>query len=385
MKKSLTIFCLLLGAILSSAAAVQAEETVDGQEGPPASAWADRISVSGAVTAEYRWISRRDVSTRGSDSTSDLYLRAVELSLGADIADWMTSAVTVNSEWIGDDLNSGDERLTVDEAVIELQKRNSPLYLVAGKRTQPFGLFENPLVTDPMTQDAYETKKAGLTIGYRRPTMDLDASLTLYKGEEMMAHLFESGLFDSGSISRVSDTAGDDVSSYILSISLAPAAGRLSLGAAYLSEPGNGGGNSSLSLSAGYDGLFIEGLSVDTEYITALEREKYQDASSAPLAGSYKESVLSLCAAYRPSPPLEVALRYEHFDDDGLADATGTFSTEDRYSIGGTYTFYEDDASGVASRVSVEYRGTGYRLSAPLKGSMDDGNSELYLRLGVEF
>jgi len=358
-------------------------EKVTG-EGSSATKWSERVSIEGTVAGEYRWMKHRDVTAKDSDSTSDLYLRTVELSLEAELAGWITAAITVNYEWIGDNVNRGDEKLTVDEAAITLRKEGVPLYLIAGKRTQPFGVFESHLVTDPVTQDAYETKRTGVTLGYQRPFMDLDASVTVYKGEEMMTHLFESGLFDADNISRVSDPAGDDVGSYILNISITPIAEHLSLSAAYLSEIGTGKRNNSLSLSATYNCLFIEGLSIDAEYITALQREKYRDAATV-LTDNYKESVLSLGAAYRVTEPVEVALRYEHFDDDGLAKETGTWSVEDRYSIGGTYTFYEKEDLCVSSYLALEYRKTDYRLSEAVKASMDDNNSELYMRLGMEF
>ncbi len=353
-------------------------------EGSSATKWPDRVSIKGAVAGEYRWVKHSNMTTKDSDSTSDLYLRTVELSLEAELADWITAAITVNSEWIGDDVKPGNEKLTVDEAVITLRKEGVPLYLIAGKRTQSFGVFESHLVTDPMTQDAYETKRAGVTLGYQRTFMDLDASVTVYKGEEIMTHLFESGLFDSDSISRVSDPPGGDVGSYILNISITPIAEHLRLSAAYLSEPGNGKRNNTLSLSATYNCLFIDGLSIDAEYITALQREEYRDASTV-LADKYKERILSLGAAYRVAEPVEVALRYEHFDDDGLVKETGTWSVANRYSIGGTYTFYENEDLCVSSYLALEYRKTDYRLSETVKASMDDNNSELYMRLGMEF
>ncbi len=347
--------------------------------------WTGSLSAGGAVAGEYRWMRHRDVAAGESDSTSDLYVRSVEFSLEAAVAEWIRAGVTVNSEWIGDDLNEGDEKLAVDEAVVRLGKEEGPLYLAAGKRTLPFGVFENRLVTDPMTQDAYETKRVGVTLGYVRPLEGLDASVTVYKGEEMMAHLFESGLFDADNVARASAPAGDDVGSFILNISTSSLAERLHLSAAYLSEPGNGKRNNSLALSAAYDGLFGSGMVLDAEYITALQREHYVDGTSSVLAGVYKESVLSLAAAYRPGGPLEGVVRYERFDDDGLAAETGTWSVEDQYSVGGSYTFYEDEALGLSSLVAVEYRVRNYRLPEARKASMDDDNSEFHVKVAVEF
>jgi hypothetical protein len=52
-------------------------------------------------------------------------------------------------------------------ATITLQSETGfPLYLVVGQRTQPFGAFFAHFVTDPMSQDAYEVKQVGATVGY---------------------------------------------------------------------------------------------------------------------------------------------------------------------------------------------------------------------------
>ena len=265
-----------------------------------------------------------------------------------------------------------------------MRKEGVPLYLIAGKRTQHFGVFENHLVTDPMHQDAYETKSVGMSLGYNGP-MGLDASISIYNGEEMMDHLFESGVFDSDSISRVSDPAGDDVSSYIINLAITPIAEHLSLSASYLSEPGNGKRNASISLAANYDCLFINGLNFNAEYITALEREKYQNVSSTVLKEGFKERIFSFSAAYRVVDPFEVALRYEHFDDDGLAVQTDTWSVKDRYSMGSTYTFYENWKTGESYNFSLEYHKIDYRLSNPVKAFMDYSNTELYMKLGLDF
>ncbi len=56
-------------------------------------------------------------------------------------------------------------------------------------------------------------------------------SLTVYKGEEQMNHLFESGLFDTETVSRTS--AG----SFIISVSAEPVEEALILFAGYLSKP----------------------------------------------------------------------------------------------------------------------------------------------------
>ena len=125
------------------------------------------------------------------------------------------------------------------------------MYGVLGFRTQPFGAFFPRLVTDPVTQDAYEVKKVGATLGWKPGPWDLDLSATAYRGEEQMAHLFVSGLFDSASVVRSTDAGlraeADDVGSWILAATLSPLKD-LVAGAAFVSEPGDGRRNQTLAL-----------------------------------------------------------------------------------------------------------------------------------------
>lgn len=359
--------------------------------------WTKRIKLSGLLEGEYRWKKYRDISNKNSDSTSDLYLRKLQLGLEAELTDWIKANTALNSEWIGDSVNNGDQKITVDEATITLQKEKFPLYLVMGKRPQPFGVFENHLITDPMTQDAYETKKVGLTAGYTGP-LGLDVSATVYKGEEQMDHLVASGLFE---VTRNSAT-GDDVGSYILSASISPVEDHLKFFVSYLSEPGRGSRNdtASLGISAGIPGL--KNLRLDSEYMKALKRERYSGFNEA-----FKEGVFSITGSYVFSTrerhekiggaelkeqkahvteePIELALRFEHFDDDKLAEKTSSWSAKNRYSLGARYSFYRDEKKDVTAYVGTEFRYTDYRLHSSLTNIRADNNKEMFLKLGLSF
>jgi len=377
-------------------AEVAGKETDKEPDRDETTRWYERISVSGGASVETRWMKHSDVTQRGSDSTSDLYVRAVELSLDADVAEWITASLTVNSEWIGDDVNQGDEKIAVDEAFVSIGKEELPFYLIAGKRTLPFGLFENHLITDPMTQDAYEVKKTGVTAGYSG-SFGIDLSITGYKGEEQMSHLFDSGLF-SDSVSREGDES-DDFGSFILSASAVPVEGVLTVFGAYASEPGRDSRNDSVDIGVNLVPPFFQDVRVDAEYMKAVKREKY-----AGMGDEFKEGVFTLTAAYElvlrkreviggrlfgerkahiVSEPLELAVRYEHFDDDSLAEASGTWSVKDRYSAGARYSFYNDETSGLNAFIAAEYRKTELRVDSA--SVMDDSNDELYARLGVNF
>ncbi len=354
---------------------------------------ADRVNLSGSIYGEYRWMNHRDTTDPDTGSTSDLYLRKIELGVEARLVDWITASAVFNSEWIGDDVSQGDEKVTVDEATVTLQDEDFPVYLVIGKRTQPFGIFENHMITDPMTQDAYETKRVGITAGYTG-LKGLDLSLTVYKGEEQMDHLFESGLFED-TLRRAGEDS-DYAGSYIVSVSVEPIDSLTVLGA-YLSEPGRETRNQSMNAGVSYVPSFLDGFRLDAEYMKALNREKYDGINR-----EYKEGVFSATLAYEfvvrerksiggglfaarkahlISEPLELALRYEYFDDDGMSNDLGIWTVKNRYSAGVRYSFFNDTETGFNAFIAGEYRHTELRIHEDMK----DSNDEVYLRLGVDF
>jgi hypothetical protein len=350
--------------------------------------WGERIHLNGTLEVDYGWTEHEDVGDDSSDNASQFSVSAVEFGVGVEF----TNSISGDILFLKEDIGTDDETdLEVDEATITFEGE-LPLHLVVGKRPQPFGVFEGHLLTDPMTQDAYETNVVGITAGYEGP-MELGLTATLYKGDEMMEHLFESGLFDSGTIVRQGD-GGNDVSSYIVSASVVPVPEALTLFGGYLSERGRGERNSTVNVGAN---LVLNGIEADAEYMLALSREHYQGS-----AEEFKESVLSLGLAYEivlrerevlggalfakrkahiVSEPLEIGVRYEYFDDDGLGDAFGTWSVEYRVSAGGRYSFYYDVASGLAAYVGVEYRYTDFDDTAASAGE----NSEFIARLCVTF
>ncbi len=331
------------------------------------------FQVSGALHGEFRWQKHRDIAESDPDSTSDLYLRRIEIGIEATLTDWAGASAVFTSEWIGDEVNQSDEKIEVDEAVLVLKKDDLPLYLVIGKRAQPFGMFENPLITDPMTQDAYETKAVGLTVGYEGPA-GLDLSLTVYKGEAQMNHLFESGLFEE-TLQRVATDVSDDIGSFILSGSISPLKDRFILSASYISEPGWSRRNETVSIGLSSEAL-LDRFRLYAEYMKALHREKY-----AAVDEEYKEGVISLAASYGVSESLDIALRYEHFDDDGISERLGIWTVKDRYSVGTKYSLYRNETVGLEVFVAGEYRRTGFRVH----GEMPDSNDEIYIRLGADF
>jgi hypothetical protein len=252
-----------------------------------------------------------------------------------------------------------------------------------------------------MTQDAYETNRVGITVAYSGP-MGIELSATAYKGEEMMTHFFESGLFDAGTVARQAEEKSDDLSSFILAGSITPLDGPLTVSASYLSEPGFGDRNATASVAAHLETEALKGvLRADGEYMKAVSREKYIGFDR-----EFKESVVSVTLAYEfllsrrkvsgwtlfsgektrvVEQPLVIAARYEHFDDDGLSGASQTSTVKDRYGAGANYAFFRDAESGLTAYVAGEYRHTEYRVPGSQENVAADSNEEAFGRIGVSF
>jgi hypothetical protein len=387
------LISVLVFLVFLSITAIASEKESKEGEYP---GWMERVSLSGMIEGDYSWAEHNDVTDKASDSTSDLFISTVELGAEVNFVDWVKLSLTVLAE----DLDTNVETdVTVDEVFMTLQSEDFPVYLIFGRRGQPSGVFENHLVSDPMTQDAYETNNVGITIGLSGPVA-FDLSATVYKGEEMMNHLFESELFnvdpDTGGISRAGEES-DDPGSYIISLSLSPIENYFTLFGTYISEPGYKNRNETVNAGFNFILPVLENLRIDTEYMKALNREKYNGVSK-----EYKEGVISVTAAYElilrkreiiggalfaerkahvVSEPLEIAVRYEHFDDDGITNELGIWTVDNRYSTGARYAFYYDEESELTAYIAAEYRLTKYRQTI----NSIDKNNEVFVRLGLSF
>jgi hypothetical protein len=379
---------------------IQQDSTHSSQENFWASQfsiWFSKIKLSGTLNGDFRWMNYSNINKMNSNSTTDLYIRMFELGIEASLLDWATATAVLNSEWIGDYLNQGDEQITADEVHFDLQDSDFPVYLVLGKRTQPFGLFDTYLITDPLTQDAYETQKVGLTLGVTGP-LDLDCSINAYKGDEQMSHLFQSGLMDTNLVHRDYIQA-NAVNSFILSGIFSPFKNYLTLFGAYLNEPGFRQRNTTLNTGLTLHFPFHRNILIDGEYMKALNREDYLNTNK-----KFKEGALSVTASYQfilrhrkvrgggnyagrkshiRAHPIEAALRYEYFDDDAMTKYLQLWSVKNRYSLGGRYTFFDDGK--IFAYGELEMKQTRFRLPQSAAANLHKGINELYLRLGIDF
>jgi len=335
-------------------------------------AWTDKITLNGAVEFDYAYQDDSDLADNSvNDSTSDLYIDTVELGLGIAFHEAVTGSLVLKAENVGDSDSTTSDDIFVDEAIITIQQEGFPLYFVGGKRTQPFGFFNNHLINDPITQDCYEVVKAGATVGYTPGILNMDISLTAYRGETLADKVEEAG-FGFTRDKDAAYTEDNDVSSFIANVT-AYCLNQCMVFAAYFdSEPGDGGNNETAGGTFSY-AIEDIGLTLDAEYMAALERENASNDAEA------KESAWFVGAAYKVIDPVEVAIRYESFDDD--QDGDQDEHLENRYSLGATYTLFEKDP--FVCNLMGEYRKSNYEAAAG--GSADDDLDEFFARVAIYF
>ena len=325
----------------------------------------ENLTFSGAIELDYSYTDPRLVTDKNSDSTSNLDIGTVQIGVEAKFHEYVTGNFVLN----GENLDNDSSNVVWDEAIITIQKEGFPLYFVGGERGQPFGVFNSHLISDPVTKDCYEVARTGATLGFTPDLLGLDISATVYKGEVLVDKLVATEYGWARNPATGLDQT-DDVDSYIFNVSLAPIEG-LNLSAYYDSEPGQGSRNETGGGMFEYQiGMFT----FDAEYIAALNREKHVADNK-----EYKESAWFGAVACQVIDPLEIALRYEAFDDDKSGDQDGHL--ENRYSIGANYKLFEKDS--FATTLMFEYRRNNYENQAGT--TVEDSVNEVFARLAIEF
>jgi opacity protein-like surface antigen len=310
------------------------------------------------LVCAYTDVERTDDKDSGRDV--DIYLDSAEFDLHVKPHDAIEARVVAGVESIH---KNGDAAAGfLDEATLRLQYPGTPFYFVGGKRTQPFGVFENRLISSTVTEDVYEIVKVGATAGYAPDWRGLDLSLTAYRGQEIIQNLqsFESHAFAKGRQSRNENGA------YIASLRLEPLAERLVLNTYYDNEPGDGRRNQSLG---GALTLSVRDFNLDCEYITALTRERGDNGDEN------LENAWFVGLSWEPWEVFEIATRYEHFDADNPADQEEV--VDYRWLAGFNYALTD------YTILSVEYRYTNFEQASDGKAAASQ--NELILQIALEF
>jgi len=296
---------------------------------------------------------------KNTDSTSDLKLDLIQLSLNSKINEHVSADAVVKYEKGYEE----DYIMSVDEAYLTLTGLTDlALSIKAGRLYPPFGVFANHLVYYPLTQDKYQINPLAVSFIYTPEEAEgLDLSATAYSNKD--------SLFTD-------PNSEDDLGNYILSASFAPMK-PFKLDIYFDSEKGAGGSRDDTwgsSLSAAY-----QDLSFDAEYIGALHRD---DEHS-------KESAYTISGAYKVKPDLELAGRFEGYNDgvpgnqkfndpNTIKDHNDDWvGLEYRVSAGVNYELYEHTNLMAEFRVS--------KVEGPVEGADVSNVKDWTLRLSVEF
>jgi hypothetical protein len=328
----------------------------------------EKIKLIGYIETNYEYLDVKDIDNKDSGSSSDLFIGSVTFALSAIFNEWSKALVALELEDIGRDGDAGNFR--IDEATATLKAPRIPLYFIGGKTVLPFGVFEDHLIEGTLAEDLYEIDEWGATLGFAPDFFGLDISFSIYEDASIMDNLED---FDTHEF-RPEHQKEDRFGSYIANVTLAPVRDTLTVSAFYNSEPGDGRRNESIGGAFTLDfWKFI----LDAEYITALQRENGENGREN------KERVAVAGLAFDLLDWLQVAARYEDFDDDSPGDQDEVLDY--RVIAGFNYFFldhvdlsYLEDAA-----FSFEYRFSKYEKE---KGSeAADSQTMLQFQVAIEF
>jgi hypothetical protein len=334
-------------------------QEADGEDQSGLTVWDDRIRLGLSVEFNGVYSDIEDEGDAASGELWDVYIGTIDFQLNLIWAEWLSFDLHAEVGDIGS--HDGASAAVISEAFVTLRHPQVPVYFIGGKRTLPFGVFEDRMLSGPLTEELYEIVDVGATLGLRMDALHSNLSLTLYGGEHVIENLeqFNTHQFADGRVES------DRIEAYILTFESEPIDDTLTLALFFNSEPGDGRRNETIGTAATWD-LFD--VAVDVEYITALKRESGEDGEQN------LESAWVSAAAYQPVDAVQAAIRYEHFDDDrGEQDQVVDY----RYLAGINY-FINDIIT-----LSFEYRHTEFERRAGSDAA--DAVNEYQVQLAFEY
>lgn len=266
---------------------------------------AKRVSVYGAVELEAKY--ERNDRKAGDSTNSDVTLSTAEVFVDASINRYTRGVL--HFLWEEDDT----EPVDLDEAFIVVgQTEEMPWYFLGGRVYPAVALFETSLVSDPITQNVFETQETAAEAGYAGQWLNVSV-----------------GAFN-GYVQEAGDGADDTVNSYFARVQVvAPeeALGGLSLtaGAAYVNNIADANtlrdeidgqrvkslvGGWSVMASASYGMASLTG-----EYITAADDFARGELGFAPAGESPRPTAYNVELALTPVDDWTLAARYEGSED----------------------------------------------------------------------
>jgi hypothetical protein len=291
-----------------------------------------RLKVYGAVELEGSYTSKKPKSG-GSVTDSDFTLATAEVFFEATINKYTKGLLHLLYE-------QGDtDPINIDEAFILIgQTEDMPFYFLGGRMYPAIGLFETYMVSDPITQNVFETQATAVEIGWAQDWFNLGV-----------------GTYNS-SVHQASDSPDSNINTFYLRAqfdAVEDALGKgidINAGVAYTNNiaGGNLGGEVagdtlqdlvaglSFMLNAQYKWVVFNG-----EYITALDDFQAGELSFA--SSKAKPYAYNLELAFMPLDDWTFAVRYEGSGD------LGDFEPERQYGLTVSWSLLPD------TMLSLEY------------------------------
>jgi hypothetical protein len=309
------------------------EPEADAPSGVGFSVLGRNIRLNGLAEFNAEYLDVADLEDPRREDSSDFFISSLELATRVFFNDWSKLKLVVSAEDFGK--NGEEGRVIMSEAIATLEAPWVPLYLIVGRTEIPFGVFEDRLIEGTLTEEVYEIDDVGLIFGFAPDLYGLDLSVAVYEEPTIIDNLEEFDVFEKAE-GRSQD---DRFDSYVANLTAEPFEDTLYLSVFYDNEPGDGRRNQSIGSAIG---VSLWRLSVDAEWISALTREAGENEVEN------KESAWTAGAALELTEAVELAGRYERFDDDdsGAQDEVLDY----RWVAGGNYQF------GEWTTLSLEYR-----------------------------
>jgi hypothetical protein len=291
-----------------------------------------RLKVYGAVELEGSYTSKKPKSG-GSVTDSDFTLATAEVFFEATINKYTKGLLHLLYE-------QGDtDPINIDEAFILIgQTEDMPFYFLGGRMYPAIGLFETYMVSDPITQNVFETQATAVEIGWAQDWFNLGV-----------------GTYNS-SVHQASDSPDSNINTFYLRAqfdAVEDALGKgihINAGVAYTNNIAGGNlgdevagdtlqdlvAGLSFMLNAQYKWVVFNG-----EYITALD--DFQTGELSFASSKAKPYAYNLELAFMPLDDWTFAVRYEGSGD------LGDFEPERQYGLTVSWSLLPD------TMLSLEY------------------------------
>ena len=164
MERALRSLEAQVSALKAEMAKMKAQQA-ESSAGPE---WVNQVTVGGAVEFDY---------IDADNAASKFNLSTVELSVGTQISDMVSSNMTLKYE--EDESSATNDTLYIDELTVTLGNDSTPGTLTVGKFGAPFGAYETHMISDA------KTKGDGDTGGLRAVMVDTvveGVDVALYAG-----------------------------------------------------------------------------------------------------------------------------------------------------------------------------------------------------------